>query len=276
MKDTKNLLKPHMIAFIDIMGTKDIVLDSQKSYKKLQLLDVLLNIHDEIRQEGNLEQLENGVRYKAEITSFSDCIAISVPLSNSFQGGAIWDSALISIQKHVSQLFSIALEKGFLVRGAIEIGELYHANHMIFGEALVKAYLQEQKATYPRIVLTDNCLARRNDYSYIPPPLMSQQYISNLKILDYDSELDSQDAMLHTYANLFMDYDGTICLRMVNVQEFQNRKNPLESFGQSIRNGINDCCDDSNLKKNWIWLERYIEKEELSWKYFKTLFPSNS
>lgn len=43
---------------------------------------------------------------------------------------------------------------GFLVRGAVTVGNLYSKSNMIFGDALVRAYKMESKlAVYPRIVV---------------------------------------------------------------------------------------------------------------------------
>ena len=47
------------------------------------------------------------------------------------------------------------LDKGYLIRGAVVKGHLYHDNLSVFGDALVRAYVMESTvARFPRIVLS--------------------------------------------------------------------------------------------------------------------------
>lgn len=263
--DTQHLLKPHMTAFIDIMGTKDI---SKDPIKKNELLNVLLGVHQEEQKEGYFELIENGGKAEANVTSFSDNIVISMPLCKNTKNGMPWDVTLHMIQQHVSRLFSRALACGFLIRGAIDVGELYHAKHMVFGQSLVDAYLNESKAIYPRIVLTDNCLAKRIDYSTEYPIPNRPNYVFELNALDFNNSGNEYDIRCSS-ANVFIDYDGTTCLRTVNTRSWYDIPDPLGDFINSIHKGKSGCMSNSNLKKNWIWLERYIEKEAYIWQQFK-------
>lgn len=268
MQDTQQLLKPHMIAFIDIMGTKEILKDP---IKKNELLNVLLGVHREEQKEGYFEALENGGKAEANVTSFSDNIVISVPLCKNVQNGMIWDAALGMIQQHVSRLFSRALACNFLIRGAIDVGELYHVEHMVFGQSLVDAYLNESKAVYPRIILTDSCLAKRMDYSHEYKIPDHPNYVFELDTLDFNSSEPGSHPGLHSSANVFIDYDGTTCLRTVDTYSWHHIPDPIICFKESIYKGKAECGSDSYSKKNWIWLERYIEKETYSWQQFKKL-----
>lgn len=274
MQDHQKLLKPHVIAFIDVMGTKEIL---KNQSKKEDLLNLLLSVHREEQKEGRLEPIENGVSVEANVTSFSDHIVISIPLCKNLKNGTTLDAALGLIQQHLSRLFSRALAYNFLIRGAIDVGELYHEKHMVFGQSLVDAYLNESKAVYPRIVLTDNCLAKRIDYNLDYGIPDRPNYFFELNTLDFNSSEPGSNSGVYTSANVFIDYDGTSCLRMVNTHSWHNIPDPMIDFKKSICKGKTDCGSDSYLKKNWIWLERYIEKETYSWQQFKkhwSSFPS--
>lgn len=80
-----------------------------------------------------------------QVTQFSDCLTIST--RDDYAG----KSQLISIL----QSLSISLmHQGFLLRGGISIGELYHRESMVFGSAFLNAYeLENRSSIYPRIIL---------------------------------------------------------------------------------------------------------------------------
>jgi hypothetical protein len=278
-------LKPHMIAFVDFMGTRDTV---KKEEKKNQLFELLLWVHNEMRNEGYFKAgIEgNGCTIQAKVTSFSDNIVITIPISNDVTLGSDWNLALDHIQDIIFQLFLKASENNFLIRGAIDIGDLYHEKHMVFGNALINAYEHEQKAFYPRIILTDNCLAKRQDYMYLndlDPNVFA--HILELKILDFRN-LPASLGLLERVST-FKDFDGTICMRFIPNNMHINylacyvanlpkdvkdmyRKGLLD-FNKCIRNieqNINNC-NDSYLRKNWEWMNNYIQIEKSFFEIFK-------
>jgi len=80
-----------------------------------------------------------------QVTQFSDCLAISTRADHE---GKSW---LISSLGFISMSL---LHQGFLLRGGLTIGELYHQGTMVFGPALLKAYeLESRCSIYPRIIL---------------------------------------------------------------------------------------------------------------------------
>lgn len=61
--------------------------------------------------------------------------------------------AVIEILNIIQQLANLVIRKGFLLRGGITIGPLYHENGIVFGPALSEAYkLESEDAKYPRIL----------------------------------------------------------------------------------------------------------------------------
>lgn len=85
-----------------------------------------------------------------QFSFFSDNFAVSAPIGHD----------------HVKMIFKIIafathelLRVGFLIRGAVTLGGLYHDDAgVIFGPALVEAVAIEKKACYPRIVCSDSLI----------------------------------------------------------------------------------------------------------------------
>ena len=84
------------------------------------------------------------------MSTFSDNIVISTAVKD---GNIPYFLRAIAIM----QLMTSSL--GFLLRGGIAIGDIYHDDEVVFGPALVRAYeLKSQIAVYPRIVLDKEVL----------------------------------------------------------------------------------------------------------------------
>ena len=256
MSEDTQLLRPHMVAFIDVMGSKEI---SKNSQRKIDLLNLLLSFHAQ-QTEGKFTRIEteNGHQFKASasISTFSDNMVISIPLCNNLNHGLEWDTALSLMQSIIAGFFNSALSANFLVRGAIEVGELYHSGNMVFGEALTNAYLNESKAVYPRVVLTDNCLVRRKDFmgSFRSswPSQMTELRAANFHQPNFLEDVDY-------FVPIHIDYDEMHCLRLMQPMLWEKFQPPI-LFSKLIKAGM-ESSETSYLRKNWAWLDKYIDKE---------------
>jgi hypothetical protein len=86
---------------------------------------------------------------KPEAIYFSDAIVISTPSTNV---DAIWlCEAAARIQNHICH-------HGFLVRGSIVTGEIYHSGNTIFGPAIAKAVALDKSGNPPVILVSDETL----------------------------------------------------------------------------------------------------------------------
>lgn len=117
-----------IIAFLDILGFKSIVQNPDFNMK----FGIMFKMINEMNGL-NLPQMHlKGM----EFTSISDSIVISVPYKEK-----------ASLEKIVRTLFVLErlfIREELLLRGAIAIGDLYHKNGIVFGPALVEAYLLER------------------------------------------------------------------------------------------------------------------------------------
>jgi hypothetical protein len=92
------------------------------------------------------------IRIKPTISASSDSIVISFS-EKLFNDTVSLRHAVIEILNITQQLANFLILKGFLLRGGITIGQVYHENNIVFGPAHVSSYeLESQIAKYPRIL----------------------------------------------------------------------------------------------------------------------------
>ena len=133
-----------VVLFVDFLGFKNVVARtiSDPSYlaKTIKAMAVLREMADNGVPDGS-----------KKFHQFSDCVVVSYRCD---EPSAVWelvtDTGFALIE--LSQL-------GFLVRGAITVGDLLHTDNFVVGPALVEAHEIESKAAvYPRIVLSEEVI----------------------------------------------------------------------------------------------------------------------
>ncbi|WP_248928667.1 hypothetical protein [Paenibacillus hamazuiensis] len=129
-----------IIAFIDILGFKNLVNDESKC----EDIGAILKLPYLIRQDNMAKMLKiKGVM----MTSISDSLVFSIRLKERGAMNKITKLLTVFTQSLLSQ-------HGLLLRGGIAVGKIYHDNDIVYGPGLVKAYELESKiAVYPRIVM---------------------------------------------------------------------------------------------------------------------------
>jgi hypothetical protein len=173
-----------IVAFIDILGFKEIVKQSEQDTSKIEFLYSILDFLKgwetsdkwdlkfvEIEEDAQKKGVDNfDIRGKTNTTSFSDSIVVSVKVDKNINE---MTSTLIV---NLSYIGALLIEKGILFRGGLTIGSIIHNdNGTVFGQALIEAYqLESKNAKYPRIVLSDKLIrelnypieTKRNRYPY--------------------------------------------------------------------------------------------------------------
>lgn len=140
-----------IVAFLDVLGWREIVKLSTSSQndiikmlgKTLAIFKSTENFYNSLK--GMLPN-NHGWPGNPVVTQFSDSIVISV--SDDQHG----QSALINA---LYLLTSNLIQYGFLIRGAIVRGGIYHNDGIIFGQGLIDAYELEKKSCFPRIILSE-------------------------------------------------------------------------------------------------------------------------
>lgn len=162
-----------MIAFVDILGFKTIIKESENNDQKLKIIYQALHFLKtreeskewdlrfiEIEEDAQRKGLENfDITNNTNCSCFSDSIIVSVAVDNERSNYIA--STLIS---HLAYIGAKLLSEGILIRGGLTIGKLLHNNNgVIMGQGLIEAYeLENRIAKYPRIILSNNLIQRLN------------------------------------------------------------------------------------------------------------------
>lgn len=182
-----NEYKKYLVAFLDILGFKNLV--NQESFDTIR--EIFKRIFTE-KEAGILgsracnDEDEELIRYneslsEARIHIMSDSIVIAAPDSNPEALAVIIDLCGY-IQENL-----LELDNPVFVRGAIAYGDFYIDDSLLFGKALVDAYMaQEYYAIYPRIILSDEICEGRvilvEDKKYkLPVDTDGHRYIDTLE-----------------------------------------------------------------------------------------------
>jgi len=159
----QNACQEHFVAFLDLLGFRDKVegADGDAQQQMLNLLRKLASL----RQGDELRYEPPKIFIKPAITTFSDSVIISYQLDkmrieSGFDEGKVANLILFNFKLLLTRITSAALSFGFLVRGGVAVGNLYHAENIVFGKAFLEAYSIESKiAIYPRVVISKNLVS---------------------------------------------------------------------------------------------------------------------
>lgn len=217
------------MAFIDILGFKDIIkeaenIDSQKLRRLRSLLDSYIQF-DHARSPNVPADA------KPNYLFVSDSIILSAPLAH-----ANYDGLVIVIMKSL-EVAQMLLNDGYLVRGAIEIGSVWHENSNIFGSAYIAAYQREEKEQYPRIVLCQNAREHWN--------VIAEKFDENL----------------------CLENNGELIVDILNPHYLKS--NPREFFEQGIQQFFSltrqrlEALPPGSARSKWEWMALAINRSIL-------------
>ena len=249
MSNNKNLqYEKQLISFIDILGFKEIVKNSENDPQLLKNICETIrflkkwekptswNLETiEIEEDAQLRGLDSfNITDKSYCTCFSDSIIVSVKIAT----GDI--NALFStLVANLALMGANLAEQGIFIRGAITIGNLIHENDIIIGQGLIDAYNTETKlANFPRIVISEKLL----------------------KELIYPLETKSNRYPYHLY--LTRDKDGCVGfhqLKYFEVIQASPKNNILKASLDKIRKEIIKALDSSfespSIYQKYQWLK---------------------
>lgn len=146
-------------AFIDILGFKELINRTVSSLPEVSIERVVaaLDIPDPAQKDqlciGTVGDIsESGHRS----SQFSDSIFISTDYTQA---------GLFHLVNHIERIAFSFLKLGFLCRGGVVSGMLYHDGNTVFGPALIDAYELENIAIFPRVIISGDVMdfARKMD-----------------------------------------------------------------------------------------------------------------
>lgn len=231
------------IAFIDILGFKDIVYQTYQNEQEFIRLKEAMEHIQNVKNEQYATPLIRSIHTGMEFSLFSDSIVISYPVYEP--GNAFY--ILIDIAYICLDL----LDKGYVFRGGITVGPLFHQQDMCFGPAMNKAAEMEKKACFPRIIVDElvicnglknpgeaNSVYQEKDYL---SSLISQD--GNKYILDYLSLCDDVG---------YENYISLVC---------KTKKMIIDQYKQACQ--INDVEISNRIKEKYRWFASYYNSTVL-------------
>jgi hypothetical protein len=144
------------VAFIDVLGFKALVADAVQSEEQLNQLSGLIDL-----LSSAVPMLDSGVDLSVAAhlipkhIYISDCIILSAPIADPDQRS--YDGLSIVVMRAI-QLSHYFLNAGYLIRGGISVGKVWHTNSNIVGPAYQEAYLLEHNGNEPIIVLSESAV----------------------------------------------------------------------------------------------------------------------
>lgn len=136
-------------AFLDILGFTELIGRTATIPPEVPIEKIIVALDiPRPAEEGQMLIGNAGDISKSDhkMAQFSDSLIIST--ENTAAG-------LLHLVNHVERIAFSFLKLGFLCRGGISKGLLYHEKNIAFGPAMIEAYhLESKKALYPRIILS--------------------------------------------------------------------------------------------------------------------------
>ncbi len=159
------------VGFFDILGWSDAVKNSGNNIemqKKLGLASSAMRSHTKMN-EWKQQVSNNQWSGDAQIIHFSDSLIVSTSADTHGR---------LEITSTLSFLSDVLLQHGFLLRGGVTKGKLYHKDSLVYGPAFDRAYeLENKSAIFPRVIL---------DYSLGAEWGQGYNYIEDDKIIGQD------------------------------------------------------------------------------------------
>lgn len=255
MTDANLKYENRLVAFIDILGFKEIVKQSQTDLSKIKhiysVLEYLKNweVPDkwdlklvEIEEDSQRRGVETfDIRKKSNITSFSDSIVVSVKVDDNI------NEMVSTLIINLSYIGAILLEKGVLFRGGLTLGELIHnENGTVFGQGLIDAHnLESFNAKFPRIILSNKLL---NELNY-PLTTKSNRYPYHHYIERFDDGCVGFHQMI--YYQVIASWIEMTKIRLIES---------LDKVRKVIVNGLDTTFEKPDVFEKYKWLKVQYNK----------------
>lgn len=236
-----------VVLFLDILGYKTL-LENEEDFKNLFL--AIKNIKKQNTKKFQIKYLSDNNSSSMEaipiMTSFSDCIVLSVPVNEVKEPFDIRHAVHILLS-YTQQIADSLMFGGFILRGGLTRGNLYHTTGVLFGKALIEAYELEKKAKNPRILVSDKLAEEYNASKYDQNNFLTKETINGKD--EYN-----------------LDYLKFSLRNQENRERYKEKiENAIKKKRQNVLDKINKGCfdrleQDIEILKKWIYFRNYVEK----------------
>lgn len=146
------------VAFIDVLGFKALVAEAAQSDEQLKQLSGLIDLLSSAvpTMDATVDSSVAAHLIPKHIY-ISDCIILSAPLTDPDRKS--YDGLSIVVMRAI-QLSHYFLNSGYLIRGGISIGKVWHTKSNIVGPAYQEAYLLEHNGNEPIVALSDSAASQ--------------------------------------------------------------------------------------------------------------------
>ena len=225
------------VLFIDILGFRKIVQNCQENPSNIQnIYEVLTIIKTHFSNFTDIQILQ-----------FSDSIAISFKANDP--------GSVIAVIGGIQSLIKRLIIKGYLLRGGLTYGDIYHDSNVIFGPAMINAYdLESTLAIYPRIIIDKEIIEFGRKYL----PDFFNENMTNY-IFNYVSEDNDE--------KYYIDYFDKGVETFWEITE--NEKEFIHSLKQLIENGLKE--EDKSVLRKYVWMKDKYNKMTFKLKCNKQL-----
>ncbi|MEH6744754.1 hypothetical protein [Hyphomonas sp.] len=230
MSEPPSEYEKRIVLFVDFLGFKEHV------HRTLIDAEHISRVSDAMKLLGEIGDMYIGFESK-KVSQFSDCLVVSYKINE--ESAVFW-----LVDAIATQLITLAYQ-GFLVRGAITVGQLFHTNEQVFGPALVSAYELESKAAVVPRVLIDSSVykAARTGKSWQNTADQEEEYVKSFIVTDADGR----------------DYIDYVSWKAV-VESVGHEPDLHPGYLASIKNLI-ECGlthSDPKVAGRYVWLQRQL------------------
>jgi hypothetical protein len=224
------------IAFIDVLGFKNLTtkaVTEPAALLELNRVVALLSAVIPILDSGVEKTVPSDLIPKH--IYISDSIILSAPLRVRFDHMRNYSGLDILVMRTI-QVSHALLNAGYLVRGGIAVGPVWHTLSNVVGPAYQEAYFLERKSWEPRIILSD------------------------------DATRLWQSGGPSTGSRMCIHYDGAFMVNglhdyYVPAQFERNIQQAFRHYEAVAAANLNAELGDRELQK-WAWMKKYIADEQ--------------
>lgn len=262
------MTKEYIIAYFDILGYKDIVLNNRMPEEK-----IIAIVYRTIENIIKSKDFQKGLEVKTYF--FSDNCAICYEKMDDVDYVNEIRLLIFTLQIIQRDLFC---NFGILIRGAILEGELYLAENFIYGKGIIEAYnIENNYAIYPRIIVSTELV--KNTFLKIKEIFLQEEYnptkklsvrnmfdlfrgwMANILIEDGVISKGEYNSVKREWENIKVckDFDGYYFVDFLYSIMFdpENINDVLKKYKKEILLGLKKNIGDKKVINKYLWCVTY-------------------
>ena len=237
------------VAFLDVLGFTSLIKDAEKYPAALSKFNGLqATIEHHVRFDN--DSIGPGVPKSAHprYLFISDSIIISAPLdTDGYDGLAIVGLKSLQIAQNL-------LESGFLMRGALAVGNVLHEKQNIFGTGYISAYKAQEQCFFKG---DEKCAYKAQEKESKPHVFMTKEAKKHFDQAQHRNE--SLDNL-----GVWVEYDGERIIDVLNpmfLRDGAEKWRWQDYFGQVaalIHQNLQSHPHGSSPHRKWEWMAKYF------------------